>query len=190
MGRLLDFHFWTSWSNMAQIYPVIWKNKKQIHRKQWFFKIPDIWEWRTPILRDGKKLGETWNHPQLTYLREPPGCGVRRGAQWGQPNLEPRVRGEQGSWNFKGRRESHGKELRDLQRVPPESSAEDWQEPVHEKKLPTNAKEPLERIRSNSGQKAPKAEKRVCPHQTEQPDDRRTLIEAHTGSCLKGVNNL
>lgn len=182
MGRFSDFHFWTSWSNTAQIYPVIWKNKKQTHMKQWFSRYQTSGNEGHWFLKDGKQLGETWTHPQLTYLRESPGCGVRRGA--GEASLSQcgaKSLGRRAQLTFQGQK---------LPRVPPESSAEDWQEPVHEKKLPTNAKEPLERIRSNSGQKASKAEKRVCSHQTEQPDDRRTLIEAHTGSCLKGVNNL
>lgn len=85
MGRFSDFRFWTSWSNTAQIYPVIWKNKKQTHVKQWFSRQQTSGNEGHWFLRDGKKLGETWNHPQLAYLRESPGCRVRRGAWWGQP---------------------------------------------------------------------------------------------------------
>ena len=83
-GRFSDFHFWTSWSNTAQIYPVIWK-RKQTHMKQWFSRYQMSGNEGHWFLKDGKQLGETWTHPQLTYLRESPGCGVRRGARRGQP---------------------------------------------------------------------------------------------------------
>lgn len=112
------------------------------------FKTADTWEWRTLIPERWEKIRvRPGIIPSLPIERVSRLWCMRGACEASLNRCGAKSLGRRGQLEFQ---EQKRVTREGAPEGAPESPAEDWQEPVHEKKLPTNAKEPLERIRSGN----------------------------------------